>query len=87
MLVAFIKINRLSSFFSEICRPKFSKRWALLIDVQRHHRTAYSFGVVRRKSVRFSIMHCNTHLPWLLRNTIPLALLVNRRNNLRFKPR
>jgi len=25
MLVAFIKINRLSSFFSEICRPKFSK--------------------------------------------------------------
>jgi hypothetical protein len=26
MLVAFIKINRLSSFFSEICRPKFSKR-------------------------------------------------------------
>jgi len=25
MLVAFIKINRLSSFFSEICRPKFPK--------------------------------------------------------------
>jgi hypothetical protein len=25
MLVAFIKINRLSSFFSEICRSKFSK--------------------------------------------------------------
>ena len=88
MLVAFIKINRLSSFFSEICRPKFSKLQclyvgALLIDVQCHHRTAYAFGVVRRKSVRFSIMHCNTHLPWLLRNTIPLALLVNRRNNLR----
>ncbi len=47
MLVAFIKINRLSSFFYEICRPKFSKLQslyvgALLIDVQRHHRTAYS---------------------------------------------
>ena len=50
MFVAFIKINRLSSFFSEICRPKFSKLQclyvgALLIDLQRDHQTAYSFGV------------------------------------------
>jgi hypothetical protein len=86
----FIKINRLSSFFSEICWPKFSKLQclyvgALLIDVQRHHRTAYSFSVVRRKSARFSIMRCNPHLPWLLRYTLPIALLVNRRNNLRFR--
>ena len=33
MLVAFIKINRLSSFFSEICRSKFSKLFVFLLFV------------------------------------------------------
>ncbi|TMP92246.1 MAG: hypothetical protein E6L07_12495 [Verrucomicrobia bacterium] len=39
MRVAFIKINRLSSFFSEIRRPKFSKlsqSWKKILTLAQH---------------------------------------------------